>query len=368
MKAYGPWALELCLTLWAAQQARADPIPDPTGCYNVGRSRHLVEFVNRDDPTSPSNVSTEYLVTLYYPTKDEPADEPQPYLEPELSKMYADLWAFNTSHLTSNIIWDASYLDEPAGPTILFGPGGWGPPTDGYAIVLSELASRGYAVAAVDHIHEQPFLRLPDGTGVDGLALDFNPPLSYIVALASVRDREMIHLAGHLPALAEELGAPLDTTTIGAFGHSLGGSTAINALIGSDAVAAAINMDGTNFNRGNSTSPADDAGKPSMMLAFDGHTPDVDSSWANFFSIQTGWQRLFMATGTAHLDWSDAAYWKKWGSTRPLGPLDGSRVVEIQRQYVTAFFDEHLLGKGEGFLDGPSEDFPEVNLLYSHDP
>lgn len=352
-------ALQVCL----ARHALAEPIPAPSGKYNVGVRRHVIDFTNEGDPTSPSNVSTEYLATLYYPTLDEPGPA-VPYLEPELAQQYADVWEFNISHLTATFRHNASFLHKPTGPTLLFGPGGWGPPTDGYGIVLSDLASQGYVIAAIDHVYEQPFLRFPNGTGVYGLRLDFPADVPFVEALHRVRVREQLHFIEHLPKLARKWGAPLKTHRVGTFGHSLGGSVALTLALESDKVAAAINLDGTNWNKLNSSAEEGDLGStPSLILGFDQHTDSTDRTWNNFAKWQTGWWRLLTVDGTEHLDWSDATFWKKWGATRPMGPIDGRRMAKITSAYVKAFFDDKLLGKETSLLDGDSEEWPEVNYI-----
>lgn len=361
MKLSAHWLAVLGLQLYTSRCSLAEPIPLPSGQYNVGVQKHVIEFVNQDDPTSPNSVSTEYLATIYYPTRDEPS-EPKPYLEPELAQAYADVWDFDIAHLTSTFRENASFLCKPAGPTLLFGPGGWGPPTDGYGILFSELVSHGYVVAALDHLYEQPFLRYPNGTGVYGLALDFPAELPFIEALHDVRVRESLHFIDYLPDLVAEIGAPFKTDNLGAFGHSLGGSTALTLALESDKIVAAINQDGSHLNRLNSTADQADLGStPSLILGSEGHTGETDGTWANFFKWQTGWWRLFIVTGSSHLEFSDAAFWKLFGEpTRPLGPIEGQRMVDVTNAYIKAFFDEYLLGQDQPILDGPSEEWPEV--------
>lgn len=349
--------------LLSVPNVSADPIPPPTGKYHVGIRRHVVPFNNRDDPTSPNNVSTEYLATIYYPTTDKAAS-PHTYLEPELAKGYADLWAYNISHLTSNLRWNASFLREPSGPTLLFGPGGWGPPTDGYTILLSELASQGYVIAALDHVYEQPFLRFPNGTGVYGLPLDYPGDFPFVESLHDVRVREMLHFISYLPKLVKKWNAPFKTKGLGTFGHSVGGSVALTVALESSAVAAAINQDGTNWNRLNKTSDSD-LKKPSLLLGFEQHNLETDPTWENYINWQSGWWRLFTVNGTSHLDWSDATFWKTFGTSKPLGTIDGRRMVTLTNAYVSAFFDKHLLHKKRPILDGPSKKWPEVNFLAS---
>ncbi|KAI9157980.1 platelet-activating factor acetylhydrolase [Paramyrothecium foliicola] len=350
------------LGLSLASKCNLLALPSPTGKYNVGIRRHVIDFVNEPDPTSPQNISREYLATLYYPTRDEQS-APVPYLEPELAQGYADVWDFNISSLTSTVHWNATFLPEVLGPTLLFGPGGWGPPTDGYTVLLSELASRGYFVAALDHVFEQPFLRFPNGTGVSGLPLDYSPEdLTFLVELNAVRVKEMLHFIDYLPELATELNISVATYGIGAFGHSLGGSAALSCALESDAVAAAINLDGTMWDWFQSN-PETDLGKPSLILGSEGHELSNDPSWENYRQQQTGWWRLFTVNGSSHLEFSDAAYWKIFGTTREVGPIDAKRMIDVTNAYVTAFFDEHLRGEKQPILDGNSAEWPEVTYI-----
>jgi hypothetical protein len=139
-------------------------IPPPKGPYNLGARPFFVIHTITGGPASSNNISAGYLATVYYPTPEKKHCTPKPHSEPELAQLYTDLWNFNDSHLTSTVLWDAPFFPTSLGKTLRFGPGGWGPPSDGYTIPVSELASRGSVVAALDYIGEQPFLRLPNGT------------------------------------------------------------------------------------------------------------------------------------------------------------------------------------------------------------
>ncbi|KAK1957381.1 platelet-activating factor acetylhydrolase [Colletotrichum sublineola] len=359
-------ALKFHLWLFLAQIILGEQIPAPTGEHNVGAQRFVVPFLNEGDPVWPNGIATEYLVTLYYPTSDEKPC-PKPYLETELTELYASLWGYNISHLTSTVRWNASYLDEGTGPTLLFGPGGWGPPTDGNYIVISDLVSHGYVVAAIDHIYEQPFVRYPNGTGVYGLSPAFsNYTNEWVEKLHATRVKQQLHFIDYFPSLVADLKAPFNTDKYGAFGVSLGGSAALNVALESDVVAAAINVDGTIFGRLNSTSDSD-LKKPSLILGFQNHNANTDRTWNNFRAWQTGWWRLLSVDGTTHGDWSDRTIWKIFGTTRPLGPIDGNRMVKISRTFIRAFLDKVLIGTEQPLLDTPSADFPEVHWDEIHD-
>ncbi len=45
-----------------------------------------------------------------------------------------------------------------------------------------------------------------------------------------------------------------------------------------------------------------------------------------------------------------------------LGPIDGSRGLEITRAYVRAFFDTYLSHSASPLLQGPSSSYPEVQF------
>ncbi|TDZ39664.1 putative 1-alkyl-2-acetylglycerophosphocholine esterase [Colletotrichum spinosum] len=355
------------LLLWVslARAVFGEPIPPPTGDYNVGAQRFVIPFLNEDDLVWPNGVATEYLVTLYYPTLDKESC-PKPYLEPELAQLYADTWRFNVSQLTSMVRWNASYPDSETGPTLLFGPGGWGPPTDGNYILISDLVSHGYVVAAFDHVYEQPFLRYPNGTGVYGLPPNYTNTNQWVERLHAIRVKHQLHFVNFFPSLVADLDAPFKTDGFGTFGVSLGGSAALTLALESDAVAAAVNMDGANYGRLNSTSDSD-LKKPSMILGFQNHNANTDRTWNNYRAWQTGWWRLFSVDGTVHADWSDLTFWKRFGTTRSMGPIDGYRMANISRTFIRAFFDETLLGVGQPLLDAPSQDFPEVHWDEVHD-
>jgi hypothetical protein len=350
------------LELWLTKQVLAEPITLPSGKHNVGRRRHTIEFVN-SSPVWPNNVSTEYMVTLFYPTSNEPS-QPQPYLEPELAEYYAEQWGLDIAHLTSTMSFDAPFLSE-VGPTLLFSPGAGGPPADGYSIQFTELASHGYVVAALDHLYEMPFVRLPNGTGVHANLPDVSDVNAYFETIHETRVRELLHFIDYLPKLATELQAPFNTSHLGAFGFSLGGSAALTAAYKSDAIAAAINQDGSNWNRLNETSDSD-LKKPSFLFGSSVHTQEMDPTWGKYYEWQTGWWRHFNVNHTGHLDFSDASLWKEWGTTLPdvsLGPIDGQKMGHIVRAYVKAFFDKHLLGREAPLLDGEPDKWPEVMFI-----
>ena len=56
--------------------------------------------------------------------------------------------------------------------TLIFSPPFAGPPSQVFHAFISNLVSHGYSVVTMDHPYEQPYLQLPDGTGIPGLPVD----------------------------------------------------------------------------------------------------------------------------------------------------------------------------------------------------
>jgi hypothetical protein len=65
--------------------------------------------------------------------------------------------------------------------------------------------------------------------------------------------------------------------------------------------------------------------------------------------------------GTVHYDFTDVPVFSPLSSMLGLsGEIGARRLIEINRAYSRAFFDQTLRGQEEPLLDGPSPAFPEV--------
>ncbi|KAI0161844.1 hypothetical protein GGR52DRAFT_561347 [Hypoxylon sp. FL1284] len=195
----------LLAILNASGISHATSIPAPTGPYQVGVRTYTIQHLNDHDPLAPNNVSTAFLATVFYPTAQVPKGAPQPYLNPETAAYYEEYWNYTTgvlASLTSTVQRDAPFLELNGSnphPTILFGPGGGGPPVEGNTILLADLASHGYAVVGLDHPFEQPFLRYSNGTGVFGVDIESDDLLTPIYQ--NRLEDNAVFLDEHLPRL-----------------------------------------------------------------------------------------------------------------------------------------------------------------------
>lgn len=241
---------------------------------------------------------------------------------------------------------------------LLFSPG-FVLPRFGYSAELQAIASWGYTIISVDHTYEALAVQFPDGhiafSTVSNSTI-YDPLVSIRVAdlrfvLESVKAREV-------PALQY---FNLNTNRVGIFGHSLGGATAMSALVNDTRFAAGANHDGAIYgdvlNLGTSA--------PVLLMESTGNNQTQIPSWYDVWQRLRGWGLQLEIKPSTHSTYTDLPLiTKTLGASLPglLGedPIDGARAFELVWTYTVAFFDHFLKSKGEGLLSAPSTAFPEV--------
>ena len=184
-----------------------------------------------------------------------------------------------------------------------------------------------------------------------------------------MRAEDITALIDYFPTLSKKFGGTINSASIGAFGHSLGGASSVGVLVQDKRIKSAVNVDGTFFGPLGTNLTANDAKRPILLFGSEGHTgePDTDYTWGAFRSVQTGWWKQILVNGSAHHDFSDVAFWKTlppWKS-ESIGPIEGKRMLQINRDVVRDFFDFTLLGKKGTTMDGPSSKYPELDYYLS---
>lgn len=396
--------LLLTLTIFSFTPARAISIWDPTGPYHVGYTQHIFNHTTPNDPTSPG---TFMLLTIYYPTLQTP-NTTVPYLDAISANIFEStigLPPHSLSQLTTRLQFQAPTLlnHSPAfangtspHPTLFFTPGA-GLPASAYTAYLSELASHGHAVVAIDHPGEAPYLPLPygaSGGGVYGYP-DFSaypPTPAEAQAVYAFRVADVLAAASEpfFPSLVRLYGAPFNVTHFGVFGHSVGG-TAAAGVMAADEVGEKLfggvggaNLDGSFLQLLDPAGEQDDPGvaapdlgsvAPFLEVGSEAHfggNASSDATWAHFNGAQTGWLRDVQVDGTRHLDFSDIPLWIDLLDQRGVlnrtwvGPIDGTRVMTLTTALLRELF-ANAEGKGLGGVDFWVEETPELRLLFKHD-
>ena len=355
--------------------------PTPTGSYDIGT--HSYDWVDetrdetfKDEPGD----QRELMVQIWYPALTDQGAPHAPYipdgavLEPLASLL--GLPGFSLGHLslvTTNAVADAAAVgDNTRYPVLIFSHGRGGYRQHNTAL-FEELVSHGYVVVSIDHPYAASGVVFPDGRVVA-----FDPRM---------RERPFVNAA--IPTLAQDvlfvlrrladvdandpagvLTGRLDLEAVGMFGLSLGGETTAEACRLEPRLRACLMMD--------VWMPPDvvAAGldQPAMWMTRDEASmqregwaqADIDETLSTMRAVYAGSRNagyFVTVPGMFHQDFSDGPLLSPLLKPMGLsGPIDPDRARTIVAAYALAFFNRHLRGTDEPLLDGPSSDYPEVQL------
>lgn len=362
-------------TLTAGAQSLPVATLEPSGPYAVGR--RAISWVDslRRDPVDSAR-PREIPGWVWYPAVRESGAEigsalDEPWNELRATASAAKIGAEAATLMRQvhvHALRDARWADAvPRAPVLLFVPGNGWLPTD-YSSLLEDLASRGYVVVGVTPTGLADVVRLGDGHVVNKV-LGVGGAITTDQAEAH---RDMLYVLARLGALDAMAGTPwaghLDLARVGAFGHSLGGTTALVAAARDPRVKAGLNLDGDPMGEVVQVRPRQplllvSSELPSMSEA----PPAPNAEWSRRTSegiarselrrsgewteiaSQAAWSRRIRIHGVRHLDFTDAALvseaivgpklrWMRWG------PIDGARGLRLASQLTAAFFDQALRG------------------------
>jgi hypothetical protein len=379
--------------------------PKPTGPYAIGTlTYHWVDTSRPELFTPDPNDHRELMAQVWYPAKDEPAAR-APYIQdadavtPALARL-THLPEFLFTHfkyVTTNAVAAAPIADDKASyPVLIFLAG-----LDGFRAVntfqIEELVSHGAIVVGLDQPGAVAMVRFPDGREISGWPKEAIQPLidqsvepqpetptlngnaladGIIPYFGQDVSFTLDQLAGLNQADPDHiLTGRLDLRRAGVFGISLGGMVAAEACLKDPRLRACLIMD--------VWMPADvvRAGlpQPTMFITRDADTMRLErqrsGGWTEkdialtLSTMRTVYEKLsgdgyYLQIPTMfHVNFTDLPYWSP--ITRQLGltgPIDGQRGFAIVNAYTLAFFDKQLKGQASALLNGPANEYPEVEI------
>jgi pimeloyl-ACP methyl ester carboxylesterase len=381
-------------TATSAVDTRTIEAPAPTGTYAVGRLSMVWTDSSRRDPVDSTRLR-EIPVWIWYPAAPAPDAEHQSVLPPawqarrietltpKLGPAVARAAGSLKVHARIAAPWQASASRHPV---LLFAPGlGWLP--SDYSVLLEDLASHGYVIVGLASPGFADVVRFDDGREVVrtlGIGEKIGADQAIVHADAA-------YVLDHLRAMADDphglLHGRVDLTRIGAFGHSLGGTTALMLAARDSTVRAAVNIDGDPMGDVLGITPR----QPLLLLSSESPTiaeaPPGGSS-ERMELVRQGlerselrrtndWRRIsakareahrVRVLGTRHLNFEDAALASSWLATPKerwmrVGPIDGARGLAVTAEVVRAFFDATLGGGDEDRAFGAlARRVPEIRV------
>lgn len=392
---------------WAAEPATTSSSPQSNvvlaaqlGPYPVSIYDHEVK-TSRPDPLAPTAQLRRLMITVYRPFLDSftcPFEHQSqiPYAPPVVAAALLDslLSSSNGSSILAPVkLVNCSRPVPPSsssGTLLLFSPG-YGGTHHGYASMLQAAASSGYTVVAIDNTYEAAAVVFPDGFVAypSAATAAYDSTLSGENFLQAVRIADTVSVLdaierGDVPGLGRysnsshnsSLRSSPDSASASSsspgplralmYGHSFGGSTAVNVAASDARVLAAANIDGPYYGPVvNGT-----VRKPVLMMQ-SAALPPVATNWPAFYPAHArGWKTWVRPNDTVHYGYTDlpllADLLGLRGSVMPpelIGTVDSRRLQEIVWRYTLQFFAFVLRGTTPDLLDRPSAAFPDVEFI-----
>ncbi|MGW3992530.1 alpha/beta hydrolase family protein [Amycolatopsis sp. NPDC004772] len=361
-------ALTLALTSPSASADPALTLAKPTGDRPVGTTALHLKDASRPDPWVPSVPYRELMVSLFYPAASASGPKKQFMSEAEAKAVFdeAGIEGIPPSVLTT-VHTDAVVDAKPAGrelPAVVLSPGFKRPRAE-LTSLSEDLASHGYLVVLVDHTYENVATTFPDGR-VTGCAACGNYSPEFWQKLQRGRAKDVSFV---LDSLAHSKWASLlDGSRIGMAGHSVGGTSTVNAMVTDPRIKAGIDIDGTQ----NDPLLAPGLDRPFLFFGrqslYAPGTGVESATWDDDWKQLKGWKRWLTVAGVVHPSFTDIGLVGEqlgldFGATTP-----AVRGQAITAAYVRAFFDQHLRGRPQPLLDQPSGRYPEVAFARTSTP
>ncbi|WAP60330.1 alpha/beta hydrolase family protein [Streptomyces sp. S465] len=390
-------------------------LPRPTGPCALGVTELRLVDRTRRGPWWAGDAAGQFrelMVSVWYPADRAAAEDgPRaPYMRPGAAAVFgagaanilevdqgAIDWAGFGTHARVGV---AAASGGGPRPVVLYSPGMYNERTLDTTAV-EELASHGYVVVTVDPVHEAHAVEFPDGRVIEpapGLgAIEADAERSRaalevrVADIPFVLDQLAVLARGGNPdagkrSLPQGLGKVLDLARTGMFGHSLGGMTTAEAMRVDRRIRAGANLDGPlgyDWTDPELLLPVARTGLDRPFLQMGAwlavpsgrlpHTHEHSPSWRAMWRNSTDWKRDLWTEAAEHNSFTDyqtvlpglaeRLALPDGLTSRMIGTVGPARFAASRRAYLTAFFDQHLRGRHQPLLDGPSPLHPNVRFI-----
>lgn len=376
-------------------------LPEATGPYTVGTTTFMLEDSDREEViTGNPDDNRKLMVRAWYPSDDLSSNvKEMEYMHPYEAEYFAKKYglpAFTLNHLRhvdTNVYEDLIVSgQESTFPVLLFSHGYKVPPAT-YASFLSEIASHGYIIFAVNYPYQSVATVFPDGNKVSFdyryESRNFENVWEQIVELeenfwAAESDsakryiiREISNLypnaemmrqwAVDLSFVIDELEeinsqtnnrffGKLNLDKIGAFGHSAGGGTAGQLMLTDDRVKAGINWDGAQWaDMIDSTLT-----KPFLRIEAVYEPTKFAPNDLVYHHINESFHYDVKVDGFGHSNFSDIPLLIPVQAVNQAGDMDPIRAIELINEYSITFFDKYLRDDQGIEVTDLNQKYPEV--------
>lgn len=370
--------LGLSLTVAPALLFPVPRLPVPSGPLQIGtQTVELAHTQRREEYGTSPGVRRKIKAQVWYPAHPAEDARPEPWendvdvVAPALAdRMGVPGFLFNSARHTRSHSYADAPVDEGGFPLVIFSHG-W----EGFRTIalgqIENLVSQGYVVIAIDHTYGA-VATVIDGDvrplDEDALGDEEADEIGRREAEAALIDTFASDITLVLDEVEEaeegafgDLAAAVDQGAVGIWGHGVGGGAALQVCLVDERCDAVVGQD-PRVESLPDPILATTATRPMLLMRSDeGRDTPND---AVLRGIVARSHTLTYWVGVLGADTSDfvaAPLVSPIASELGLrGPIDGDRVMIINRRFLTGFLDRFLLETGAAALD--TVDFPEVDV------
>jgi hypothetical protein len=372
------WSLPIILPVFI--------LPTPTGKFSIG-SQYLHLITDEDEIITPeANDTRELMIKVWYPAQLQ-NETTEPYLNDGDRISFATKYGLPKATFTyldavKTHTYESPAIEDGIFPILIFSHGLYSK-ASGYYALIENIVSHGYIVLNINHTYESTGSLFPNGdlklfhkeydkehNNQDMAHMIWNAMQAFDKANSPEEKLNSIKFlirnyygaeitkrwSCDISLVIDELenwnansflAQHLDTSKIGVFGHSQGGSAATQALIDDHRINAAMNVDGTQWGTIIDTSLT----KPFALLSsdFSPTHPDFnkylfsDRSRSDFYNIKVLESR--------HASFMDIPLMLNLPLINESGSIDPLTGYKITNNFIRAFFDKYLLEKDIDLID-----------------
>ena len=354
-------------------------LPKPMGKYTVGTQDIHLKLDRKEVITADKNDQRELMIKAWYPS-DAQSGKPDPYADRGGRAGFAIKYGLppftmNYLNLVKTHVFREIAIAEGEFPVLIFSHG-YHSKANGYYALLSEIASQGYVIFAINHTYESTGSTFPDGSirafdmkyareieanswdtikpvieaFKNGLSFeDRHPIVKKALVNYFVRDMEE-RWAKDISDVISQLKnwnqsgffkSHLEVENVGVFGHSRGGGSAGEALRSDARIKAAANIDGVQWGEIVDTSFQ----QPFLFISSDWPPEHQDLNSHAYINKSTSvfYEAKLLQSG--HSSFMDIPFMVRLNALSGAGAIQPKLAIEITNQLVIGFFDKHLKGE-----------------------
>ena len=333
-----------------------DDLPPPSGPHSVGTQ--FFEWVDEargerftDNPNDQRRLSGQ----IWYPAAATSNVARQPYLDfpdrrLDMVAYQSGLPRFLIAHMQrvkTNAILNAPFLEQDQKiPVVLFSHGLSGMKNQN-TIQAEVLASHGTTVISVDHAYDAYLTIFADGSEADYRSSDKENRtgeafFAFRLPQLKTRVADLVFVLDEIERRSDQNGsiwANLKTNSVGVFGHSFGGTTALMLSVEDDRVTKALALDGWMVPVPPEVISAGTE-KPFYYLGQAAWDDPINYKKLERFLNASPQANKQLVSGTKHFDYSDAPQFsdmtKRFGLS---GELSRPELRKLINEAVISFFE-----------------------------